>query len=84
MFLSARAQTLSYNYHVEEMVRKLHKASEFTSFIVFYPDISKTQHEGRIGDITSTLLEERYVKVKQFTGKITSIFKKEDEEENVG
>lgn len=82
VFLSARKQTLSYDYQVDEMPKKINKNNEFTSFVVFYPDISKTLHEGRISDITSTDIEQRYVKVKQFTGKITGIFKKEDEEEN--
>lgn len=82
VFLSARKQTLSYDYQVDEMPKKINKNNEFTSFVVFYPDISKTLHEGRIGDITSADIEQRYVKVKQFTGKITGIFKKEDEEEN--
>lgn len=82
VFLSARKQTLSYDYQVDEMPKKINKSNEFTSFVVFYPDISKTLQEGRISDITSTDIEQRYVKVKQFTGKITGIFKKEDEEEN--
>jgi Kef-type K+ transport system membrane component KefB/nucleotide-binding universal stress UspA family protein len=83
VFLSARKQTLSYDYNVDEMPRKLNRNNEFTSFIVFYPDISKTLLEGALSDMTSTAIDQRYVKVKQFTGKITGIFKKEDEEENV-
>jgi Kef-type K+ transport system membrane component KefB len=81
IFLSARKQTLSYDYYVDEMPKKLNKSNEFTSFIIFYPDISKALQEGSISDITSTAIDQRYVKVKQFTGKITGIFKKEDEEE---
>ncbi|PBQ33577.1 sodium:proton antiporter [Sphingobacteriaceae bacterium] len=80
VFLSARKQTLSYDYHVDEMSKKLHKTNEFTSFIVFYPDISKALQEGRLSDITSTSIDQRYVQVKQFTGKITGIFKKDEEE----
>ena len=80
VFLSARKQTLSYDYHVDEMPKKLNKSNEFTSFIVFYPDISKALQEGRISDITSTSIDQRYVRVKQFTGKITGIFKKDDDE----
>ena len=80
VFLSARKQTLSYDYHVDEMPKKISKSNEFTSFIIFYPDISKALQEGRIMDITSTSIDKRYVKVKQFTGKITGIFRKEDAE----
>lgn len=79
IFLSARKQTLSYHYGVDDMPRRLHKNSEFTSFIIFYPDLSKVLQEGRLSDITSPLLEKRYVRVKQFTGRITDMFKKEDD-----
>ncbi|MBL7931562.1 MAG: cation:proton antiporter, partial [Bacteroidia bacterium] len=82
LFLNARKQTLSYDFHVDEMPRKLHKNSEFTSFIVFYPDISKTLHEGRISDVTSPAIGQTYVQVKQLTGKITGIFKKEEGEDS--
>jgi len=80
VFLSARKQTLSYDYHVEDMPKKLHKNNEFTSFIIFYPDISKTLQDGGITDMTSSAIDKRYVRVKQFTGKITGIFKKDGEE----
>lgn len=78
VFLSARKQTLSYNFLVDEMPKKLNKNSEFTSFILFYPDISKVLQDGSMSDITTTTIEQKYEKVKQFTGKITGIFKKEE------
>lgn len=81
VFLNARAQTLSYNYQVDEMPKKLNKHNEFTSFIIFYPDVSKTLQDGRISDMTTTAIEQRYVQVKQLTGKITGIFRKDGEEE---
>ena len=59
--------------------KKLNKNHEFTSFAVFYPEISKTLQDGRISDITSSSLEQNFEKVKQFTGKINGIFKKDDE-----
>lgn len=82
VFLNARTQTLSYNYQVDEMPKKLNKNNEFTSFIVFYPDISKALQDGRISDISTTNIEQRYEQVKQLTGKITGIFKKDGEEES--
>lgn len=80
IFLNARVQTISYDYHVEEMTKRLHKQSEFTSFIVFYPDISRTLQDGAFGDIGGSTIPNKYVQVKQFTGKITGIFKKENDE----
>jgi Kef-type K+ transport system membrane component KefB len=79
IFLSARKQTLSYDNVVDEMPKKLSKSSEFTSFIVLYPDISKALQDDRIMNNTYTAIDKRYVKVKKFTGKITGLFKKDGE-----
>jgi Kef-type K+ transport system membrane component KefB len=81
VFLSARPQTISFDYHVEEMPRKLSRNHEFTSFIIFYPDMSKVIADPGMTDFTTAGIGQQYVKVKQFTGKITGIFKKEGEEE---
>ncbi len=82
IFLNARVQTISYDYHLDEMTKRLNKTSEFTSFIVFYPDISRALQDGAFGDIGSSSIPNKYVQVKQFTGKITGIFKKDSEENN--
>ncbi len=81
ILVTARKQTVSYDFHVDEMSKKLNKNHEFTSFAVFYPEISKTLQDGRISDITSSSLEHNIGKVKQFTEKLTGIFKKEDDTE---
>lgn len=81
IILSARKQTISYNYQVDELPKKINKSFEFSSFIIFYPDISKTLSEGRITDITAPIIGQRVVKMKQIKGKITEIFKKEEGEE---
>ncbi len=78
ILVTARKQTVSYDFHVDEMSKKLNKSHEFTSFAVFYPEISKTLQDGRISDITSSSLEHNIGKVKQ---KITGIFKKEEDGE---
>ena len=78
IFLSARKQTLSYDFNLDEMPKKLNKNNEFTSFIIFYPEIPKILQNEAINNITNTSIEKNYVKVKKITGKITGIFKKED------
>lgn len=79
--LSARKQTVSYDFHVDDMPKSLNKNSEFTSFAVIYPEISKTLQDGKISDMTSAAIEQQFEKVKRVTEKITGIFKKEDAEE---
>ncbi|MGZ4091228.1 MAG: universal stress protein, partial [Bacteroidia bacterium] len=80
IILSARKQTVSYDFYVDDMARNLNKNNEFTSFSVFYPEISKTLQDGRISDITTTAIEARLEKIKHVTEKLTGIFKKDDEE----
>jgi Kef-type K+ transport system membrane component KefB len=81
VFLSARKQTVSYDFHVDDMAKTLNRNSEFTSFTVFYPEISKTLQDGRISDITTTAIEARIEQLKHVTEKITGIFKKEDDDD---
>lgn len=80
LFLSSRKQTVSYDFHVDDMPKTLNKNSEFTSFSVFYPEITKTLQDGRISDITTTAIEARIEKLKHVTGKITGIFKKDSDD----
>ena len=75
VFLNARVQTLSYDYHVDEMTKKMNKNNEFTSFVVLYPDISKALQVGGLSDIAASSIPKKYTQVKLFTGKITGIFK---------
>jgi Kef-type K+ transport system membrane component KefB len=81
ILVTARKQTVSYDFHVDEMAKKLNKNHEFTSFAVFYPEISKALQDGRISDMTTSSLEQNIEKVKQLTEKITGIFKKDEETE---
>lgn len=81
VFLSARKQTLSYNFSLDEMPKKLNKNNQFTSFILFYPDVSRLLQDNTMSDITISTMEQKYEKVKQFTGKITGIFKKDEDDE---
>jgi Kef-type K+ transport system membrane component KefB len=82
VFLSARKQTLSYNYQVDEMSRRLHRHHEFTSFIIIYPEVSKALQDSRSTDLPTSGIGQKYVQVKQITGKISGIFKKDGEEED--
>lgn len=86
IFLSGRPQTISYNYHVDEMPKRFQKHKELTSFIVYYPQLSRMVNDTISADISAGL-DEQFEKVKQLTGKITGIFKKDqtgnENEENV-
>jgi len=81
VFLSSRSQTLSYDFHVDDMPKLLNKISEFTSFVVFYPSLAKVLQDGGISDITTTKIGKNYEKVKYLTEKVTQKFKKDDKDQ---
>jgi Kef-type K+ transport system membrane component KefB len=78
VFLSARKQTVSYDFHVDDMPKTMNKNNEFTSFVVVYPEINKTLQDGRLSDMTTIAIEQRFEQIKHVTEKITGIFKKDE------
>jgi Kef-type K+ transport system membrane component KefB len=79
IFLNARKQTLSYDFRVDDLPRRLHKQHEFTSFIIFYPDVTKAPQEGT--DLSTAGISPEYVKMRELTDKLTGIFRKDQGEE---
>lgn len=75
IFLSARKQTISYDFHVDDMAKILNKNNEFTSFTVFYPELSKALADGRLSDIAAPSIEQNFEKVKRITDRIKGLFK---------
>jgi hypothetical protein len=77
LFLSGRKQTVSYDFHVDDMPRVLNKTAEFTSFVVFYPEAQKALNDSQLSEMTTPAIQENLEKVIQLKEKLTGIFKKE-------
>lgn len=77
IFLSSRKQTVSFDFHIDNMPKVLNKNSEFTSFIVFYPEALKSLSDSQITEMTTPAIQENIEKVIQLKEKIKDIFKKE-------
>lgn len=77
VFLSSRKQTVSYDFHVDNMPKMLNKGNEFTSFVVFYPETQKALNDSQLGEMTTPAIQENIEKVIQLKDKLTGIFKKE-------
>jgi Kef-type K+ transport system membrane component KefB len=77
VFLNARKQTLSYEFRVDEMPRRMNRQHEFTSFVIFYPDVTKAMQDTAVSGISTPEI----VKVREITDKITGIFRKDQESE---
>ncbi len=77
VFLSSRKQTVSFDFHIDNMPKTLNKNNEFTSFIVFYPESLKSLSDSQITEMTVPAIKENIEKVIQLKDKIKDIFKGE-------
>lgn len=75
VFLSGRKQTVSYDFHVDNMPKILNKTNEFTSFVMFYPESQKSLSDSQITEMTVPAIQENIEKVIQLKDKIAGIFK---------
>lgn len=78
IFLSSRKQTVSYDFHIDNIPKALNKTNEFTSFIVFYPESLKSLSDSQITEMTTPAIQENIEKVIHLKEKIKEIFKKDN------
>ncbi len=76
IFLSSRKQTVSFDFHVDNMSKTLNKNNEFTSFILFYPESLKSLSDSQMTEMTVPAIQEQIEKVIQLKDKIKGAFKK--------
>ena len=75
IFLSSRKQTVSFDFHIDNMPKTLSKNNEFTSFIVFYPESLKSLSDSQMTEMTVPAFKENIEKVIHLKDKIKDIFK---------
>lgn len=76
VFLSSRKQTVSFDFHVDNMHKSLNKNSEFSSYILFYPESLKSLSDSPMTDMTIPAIQEQIDKVIHLKEKIKGVFKK--------
>lgn len=76
VFLSSRKQTVSFDFHVDNMPKSLNKSSEFSSYILFYPESLKSLSDSPMTDMTIPAIQEQIDKVIHLKDKIKGVFKK--------
>lgn len=76
IFLSSRKQTVSFDFHIDNMPKALNKNYEFTSFVLFYPEALKSLSDAQITEMTVPAISENIEKVIQLKDKIKGIFNK--------
>ncbi len=75
VFLSSRKQTVSFDFHIDNMPKTLSKNNEFTSFVIFYPESLKSLSDSQITEMTIPAIQENLEKVIHLKDKIAGIFK---------
>lgn len=75
IFLSSRKQTVSFDFHIDNMPKTMNKNNEFTSFVVFYPESQKSLSDAQITEMTTPAIQENIEKVIQLKEKLKGIFK---------
>lgn len=73
LIVSARKQTVSHNFSVDNLQNYLIKNREFQSFVVLYPEIVEATLSNEFSDIATAPASENIEKLKE---RITGIFKK--------
>jgi len=73
VIISARKQTVSHNFNVDNLQNYLIKNREFQSFVVLYPEIVEATLSNEFSDIATAPASENIEKLKE---RITGIFKK--------
>ena len=76
LFLSSRKQTVSVDYHVDNLIKNIGKNNESTSFVIFYPESLKALSDSQMTEMTIPAFSENIEKVIQLKTKIKSFFKK--------
>lgn len=76
LIISSRKQTVSYNFHADNLQNTISKDKEFQSFIVLYPELLDASHANQFSDMTTAPLQENIEKFKKVKERLTGIFRK--------
>lgn len=78
IILNSRKQTVSYDYHIDNLPKELHKSYEYCSFIVLYPESGDALAGNQYNDVSTVTVQESVEKIIKVKDKITGIFKKDN------
>ena len=74
VILNSRKQTVSYDYHVDNLPRVLSKSYEYSSFVVIYPETVDHATASQFNEMTTVTVQENLEKIIQVKDKIKGIF----------
>jgi Kef-type K+ transport system membrane component KefB len=80
LILNSRKQTVSYDYHIDNLPKELHKNFEYTSFIVMYPEMVDLNYStNEYIEVGNIAMQENFDKIMQVKDKVKEIFKRDNQ-----
>ncbi len=80
LILNSRKQTVSYDYHIDNLPKELHKNFEYTSFIVMYPEMADLNYStNEYIEVGNIAMQENLDKIMQVKDRVKEIFKRDNQ-----
>lgn len=79
LILNSRNHTVSYDYHIDNLPKDLHKNSEYTSFIVMYPEMTEINYSSNeYTEVGNIAMQGNLDKIMMVKDKVKDLFKRDN------
>ena len=80
LILNSRNHTVSYDYHIDNLPKDLHKNSEYSSFIVMYPEMYEINYSSNeYTDVGNIAMQGNLDKIMMVKDKVKDLFKRDNQ-----
>ena len=80
LILNSRNHTVSYDYHIDNLPKDLHKNSEYTSFIVMYPEMTEINYSSNeFTEVGNIAMQGNLDKIMMVKDKVKDLFKRDNQ-----
>ncbi len=80
LILNSRNHTVSYDYHIDNLPKDLHKNSEYTSFIVMYPEMTEINYSSNeYTEVGNIAMQGNLDKIMMVKDKVKDLFKRDNQ-----
>jgi Kef-type K+ transport system membrane component KefB len=79
LILNSRNHTVSYDYHIDNLPKDLHKNSEYTSFVVMYPEMTEINYSSNeYTEVGNIAMQGNLDKIMMVKDKVKDLFKRDN------
>jgi Kef-type K+ transport system membrane component KefB len=80
LILNSRNHTVSFDYHIDNLPKDLHKNSEYTSFIVMYPEMAEINYSSNeFTEVGNIAMQGNLDKIMMVKDKVKDLFKRDNQ-----